>query len=146
MGVKDITTLSKSVIYTTGCLDFAKRFVCACGEQDFSPISSRMQRTLLHSVAALVFSKVQSIVGRLPLYLTYRLRGASYRVFGAADRLKSKRWRRHFLCMFWLPYPSIFCWLSGIADRRGAGCFEGFHSREVTSKRVFSKRNRWSSP
>jgi len=60
-----------------------------------------MQRTLLHSVAALVFSKVQSIVGRLPLYLTYRLRGASYRVFGAADRLKSKRWRRHFLCMFW---------------------------------------------
>ncbi|KAJ8612358.1 hypothetical protein CKAN_02751500 [Cinnamomum micranthum f. kanehirae] len=101
MGVKDITTLSKSVIYTTGCLDFAKRFVCACGEQDFSPISSRMQRTLLHSVAALVFSKVQSIVGRLPLYLTYRLRGASYRVFGAADRLKSKRWRRHFLCMFW---------------------------------------------
>lgn len=59
-----------------------------------------MQRTLLHSVAALVFAKVQSIVFHYPLYLTYRLRGASYRVFGAADRLKSKRWRRHFLCMF----------------------------------------------
>jgi hypothetical protein len=30
-----------------------------------------MQRTLLHSVAALVFAKVQSIVGRLPLYVSF---------------------------------------------------------------------------
>lgn len=34
------------------------------------------------------------------LTLTYRLRGAGYKVFGAAYHPKSQRWQRHFWVMF----------------------------------------------
>lgn len=55
----------------------------------------------------------------MSLSLTYRLRGASYRICGAPYRPKSKRWKRHYLCMLspsgvfplplklWLAFPDF---------------------------------------
>lgn len=62
-----------------------------------------------------IFSKIRDVTGTMSLSLTYRLRGASYCICGAPYRPKSKRWKRHYLCMLWpsgvFPLP-LKLWLA----------------------------------
>ena len=51
--------------------------------RDFSPVSAKMLRSLVGSVATPIFSKIRDVTGTMSLSLTYRLRGASYRIRGA---------------------------------------------------------------
>lgn len=74
-----------------------------------------------------IFSKIRDVTGTMFLSLTYRLRGASYRICGAPYRPKSKRWKRHYLCMLspsgvfplplklWLAFPDLGVLTPGVA-------------------------------
>lgn len=78
----------------------------------FSPVSAKMLRPLVDSVATPIFSKIRDVTGTMSLSLTYRLRGASYRICGAPYRPSSKRWKRHYLCMLSpsgvFPLPELY--------------------------------------
>lgn len=76
-----------------------------------------------------VCARIRLFKESITLTFTYRLRGASYRVYGAAHHPKSQRWRRHLLVMlspnsgvfplplvFWLGYPdsTVYCYTLGV--------------------------------
>ena len=78
-----------------------------------------------------ILSKIRDVTGTMFLSLTYRLRGAFYRICGAPYRPKSKRWKRHYLCMLsfsllnagvfplplklWLAFPDLGVLTPGVA-------------------------------
>lgn len=65
-------------------------------------MSAKMLRSLVDAIyveKTPIFSKIRDVTGTMFLSLTYRLRGASYRICGAPYRPKSKRWKPHYLCM-----------------------------------------------
>ena len=65
-------------------------------------MSAKMLRSLVDAIyveKTPIFSKIRDVTGTMSLSLTYRLRGASYRICGAPYRPKSKRWKPHYLCM-----------------------------------------------
>lgn len=75
-----------------------------------------------------IFSKIRDVTGTMFLSLTYRLRGASYRICGAPYRPKSKRWKRHYLCMLSPSGPlPLKLWLAFLGSVN-AGCRTGLHS------------------
>ncbi|GMN74331.1 hypothetical protein TIFTF001_052356, partial [Ficus carica] len=85
-----------TVIADEKSLEFAKRFWSDEVTRDFSPVSAKMLRSLVDAIM-----------------------GASYRICGAPYRPKSKRWKRHYLCMLspsgvfplplklWLAFPDF---------------------------------------
>lgn len=63
-------------------------------------MSAKMLRSLVDAIyveKTPIFSKIRDVTGTMFLSLTYRLRGASYRICGAPYRPKSKRWKPHYL-------------------------------------------------
>lgn len=74
-----------------------------------------------------IFSKIIDVTGTMSLPLTYRLRGASFRICGTPFCPKSKRWKRHYLCMLspsgvfplplklWLAFPDLGVLTPGVA-------------------------------
>ena len=119
--------------------------------RDFSPVSAKMLRSLVGSVATPIFSKIRDVTGTMSLSLTYRLRGASYRICGAPYRPKSKRWKRNYLCMLspsgvfplplklWLAFPDLGVLTPGVArafilDRVKPGYF---NEKEIEGLRTF---------
>lgn len=71
-----------------------------------------------------IFSKIIDVTGTMSLPLTYRLRGASFRICGTPFCPKSKR---HYLCMLspsgvfplplklWLAFPDLGVLTPGVA-------------------------------
>ncbi|GAB2303042.1 hypothetical protein Dimus_037033 [Dionaea muscipula] len=81
---------------------------------DLFPISVRIVRSLVYGVAVSMFSTL----GIRSLRVSYRLRGASFRVYSrrGVPPMSNRRWRRHYLMHypsgiyplpveFWLTFP-----------------------------------------
>lgn len=85
----------KSLVSRTGALEFAKGFMCDGVRTDLFPISVRIVRSLVYGVAASTFSTL----GIRSLRVSYRLRGASFRVYSrrGVPPMSNRRWRRHYL-------------------------------------------------
>lgn len=133
-------------------LDFAKRFMCDGVRTDLFPISVRIVRSLVYGVAASMFSTL----GIRSLRVSYRLRGASFRVYSrrGVPPMSNRRWRRHYLLMhspsgiyplpveFWLTFPErgvLTCYefgmlrsllLEKVAPKQ-------FHDKEMEGLRTF---------
>lgn len=72
----------KSLISQTGALEFAKRFVTDRGQCDFSPVSQKVIGLLASSLG----SQYHKMLGIQSMRISYRLRGASYRVYSVEGR------------------------------------------------------------
>ena len=113
---------------------------------DLSPVSARMLRSLVYSVASPLFSKIKDVTGTMSLSLTIRFRGGAYCVCGAPHRPKSRRWLRHFLCMhapsgvfplpvaLWLAFPDL-----GILTPEQLGAARAFILDRVKPGHFFQK-------
>jgi hypothetical protein len=66
----------KSLVSRTGAMEFAKRFISDYGTMDLSPVSFRMLNLTSGPTAAYIFQAL-----KVSLRTSYRLRGASYRVY-----------------------------------------------------------------
>jgi hypothetical protein len=143
----------KSLVSRTGALEFAKGFMCDGVRTDLFPISVRIVRSLVYGVAASMFSTL----GIRSLRVSYRLRGASFRVYsrrGVTLNQKNQRWRRHYLMHspsgiyplpveFWLTFPErgvLTCYEFGmlrslLLDKVAP---KQFHDKEMEGLRTFS--------
>ncbi|KAK8937345.1 hypothetical protein KSP39_PZI012600 [Platanthera zijinensis] len=66
----------------TGALEFAKRFVTDRGQCDLSPVSQKVIGLLASSLG----SQYHKMLGIQSMRISYRLRGASYRVYSVEGR------------------------------------------------------------
>lgn len=150
-GCKVTLSKEKSLVSHTGAMEFAKRFITDMGQWDFSPVSVRKLRCLHTSIGASLFSELG-----VDLKTSYRLKGASYRVYthlGVPE--KARRWRRHWLLQHSPtgihPYPLAF-WLvlpdAGVVDCYKLGflrhwLLERLHPKDFDEKKFRRLETFW---
>lgn len=84
----------KSLVSSTGALEFAKRFMTEGVQVDLSPVSFKV----LNMFGGYVHASQFRLLG-LSLQTDYRIRGRGYRVYTTGhtpQKGKSRRWLRHW--------------------------------------------------
>lgn len=82
----------KSIKSSTGCLEFAKRFLVKCGRVDLSPVSLRS--SLLGFCTSFGLCSIYQKYSLKRFTTLLRIGGAGYRTVGSAQHRLSRKWDR----------------------------------------------------